>query len=345
MVSFFTVLLIVFSLLIASMFSFLWFGFKSLNRFELKQKAQKHNKQAKLLYPLHALGSQLYASLVFGGLFANVVFVVILAQNTHGLLAITEATVALVVFVICIPILLGRRYILPVGSMIYPVLKWYMLVLAPLMRPIGRFFEARSTHATTQLISKDELRHILDSHESSEYSDIEEDEIHIVRHALDFGTKQVRSVMTPRRVVMSVGADDEIGPILLDELHKSGYSRFPVYNDKKTLNFIGTLYLHDLATHQTASKVKEVMRKEVLYIHEEQMLDHALQVFIKHNHHLMVVVNNFEEFVGVVTLEDVVEEILGREIVDEFDAHTDLRAVARSLAEQERKKRETSDKK
>lgn len=82
------------------------------------------------------------------------------------------------------------------------------------------------------------------------------------------------------------------------------------------------------------------MRKAVYYVHEEESLGHALNVFLKTNHHLLVVVNTFEEFVGVVSFEDVIEEIIGKQIVDEFDQHEDLRAVAKSLADKEKKIRE-----
>ena len=66
----------------------------------------------------------------------------------------------------------------------------------------------------------------------------------------------------------------------------------------------------------------------VFYIHELQTLDHALAAFIKTHHHLFVVINEYRETVGILSLEDVTEALIGRKIVDEFDAHDDLRKVA-----------------
>ena len=140
-------------------------------------------------------------------------------------------------------------------------------------------------------------------------------------------------------MVELVAQTDEIGPVLMGELHDSGHSRFPVVADMKHTTFVGTLYLRDLVMESKARVVKDIMSPHVRYIHEEESLDHALRAFLKHRHHLFVVVNNFEEFVGVISIEDVLEEIIGKEIVDEFDEHEDLRKVASSLAQAEKKDR------
>jgi CBS domain containing-hemolysin-like protein len=106
------------------------------------------------------------------------------------------------------------------------------------------------------------------------------------------------------------------------------------------MNFVGTLYLRDLVGETGSKHVKELMSPQVFYIHEEESLAHALRAFLNTHHHLFVVVNNFEEFVGVLSIEDVLEEIIGKEIVDEFDQYDNLRAVALSLAEKDQTSRE-----
>jgi CBS domain containing-hemolysin-like protein len=77
------------------------------------------------------------------------------------------------------------------------------------------------------------------------------------------------------------------------------------------------------------------MRRDVVYIHDEQSLHDALAAIIKTHHHLLIVVNSFEEFVGVISIEDIFEQIVGRSIQDEFDQYDDLRAVATRAAKQE----------
>jgi len=123
----------------------------------------------------------------------------------------------------------------------------------------------------------------------------------------------------------------------MDELHASGHSRFPVYQDKPD-NVIGLLYARDLINAHASGQVRNLMKKRVLYIHEDQTLSQALQAFLKTHHHLFIVVNSFEEKVGVVTLEDIVEQIIGKPVVDEFDKYDDLRAVAAHSAKIEHQK-------
>jgi metal transporter CNNM len=281
-------------------------------------------------------------TLLIGNVFVNAGITVILNTKINGLLAVLLTTFFVVLFGEILPMAYLRRHGLELTARLAPVLNKLIWLLSPVARPLGRALDKWLGNEGPTVYSKEELYKIFEEHNISADSDIEEDEIQIVRHALTFGDKQVREVMTPRRVVTSVSADEPIGPILIDELHKSGYSRFPVYNDKQTQNFIGTLYLHDLVGLKVkeGETVKDTMRKAVYYVHEEESLDYALKVFLKTNHHQLIVVNTFEEFVGVVSFEDVIEQIIGKQIMDEFDQHEDLRAVAQSLAEKEKKIRE-----
>lgn len=125
----------------------------------------------------------------------------------------------------------------------------------------------------------------------------------------------------------------------MDELHATGHSRFPVYQDKAD-NIIGTLYARDLMKAKEGGQVHSVMKKDVHYVREDQPLGRVLEAFLKTKHHLFVVVNNFEEVVGIITIEDILEQILGKPILDEFDKYQDLRAVAALEAQQDQKKHE-----
>ena len=178
------------------------------------------------------------------------------------------------------------------------------------------------------LYSKEQLLNIIDDHTKSQYADISADEARLVRHSLSYGDKKISDIMIPRKVVSMVSATDQMGPILMNELHKSGHSRFPVYDPDHTDMIVGTLYLKSLVGDKASGPVKKTMSDKVYFVHEELDLNHALDAFIKTKHHIFIVVNNFEEFVGILTIEDVIEQILGRQIVDEFDNYENLREVA-----------------
>lgn len=155
------------------------------------------------------------------------------------------------------------------------------------------------------------------------------DEKKQIAHSLQFASRQVSEVMTPRSVIDSISKKELLGPLVLDDLHKTGHSRFPVI-DEDIDHVVGMLYIQNLLTldKKHSLTAEKAMEPKVFYIREDHMLDQALTAFIRTRHHLFVVVNEYRETVGLLSLEDVIEALLGRKIVDEFDAHDDLRAVA-----------------
>jgi len=132
-------------------------------------------------------------------------------------------------------------------------------------------------------------------------------------------------------VVDTVPQHEILGPLVLDGLHKTGHSRFPVISSDID-HVVGILHLRDVLTIDSSKKhtarVDTAMSKKVLYIRQDHTLSQALSAFLRTHHHLFIVINEFSETVGILTLEDTLEALLGHKIVDEFDAHDDMRAVA-----------------
>lgn len=155
------------------------------------------------------------------------------------------------------------------------------------------------------------------------------DEKKLITHSLTFDEKRVREIMTPRGVIDSISQKELLGPLVLDGLHKTGHSRFPV-TDGDIDHVVGMIHIQDLFTLDTkrSTTAGKAMEPRVFYIREDQTLKYALAAFLRTHHHLFVVVNEFQETVGLLSLEDVIEALIGHRIVDEFDAHDDLRAVA-----------------
>ncbi len=315
-------------------------GVFSLNKYQLKRKAQFGDANAKLVFSLFSRRFQLMSALLITNILANTTIVVLVNAKVSGFFAVLLSTIVILFFGELLPMVYIKKNVVYVAAKLYPVLSKLMSITEPFTKRLGSLFDNWVGNDSQVIYSKEELQKMLDGQELSKNSDIAADEARMIRKVLEFGDKKIRDVMTPQRMVKLVTQTDEIGPILMGELHDSGHSRFPVVADMKHTNFVGTLYLRDLVMESKAKVVKEIMSPHVRYVHEEESLDHALRAFIKLKHHLFVVVNNFEEFVGVLSIEDVLEEIIGKEIVDEFDEHDNLRKVAQSIAEKEKKQRQ-----
>lgn len=158
---------------------------------------------------------------------------------------------------------------------------------------------------------------------------IGENERRLLASALAFPEHTVESVMTPRAVIDFIKNSEFLGPLVLDELHALGHSRLPVISEDLD-HVVGVLHLRDLLSLdiKRSTTAEKAMEKKVYYIRQDDSLEHALAAFLRTRHHLFIVINQNRETVGLVTLEDVVEALIGRRIIDEDDVHADLRAVA-----------------
>lgn len=196
------------------------------------------------------------------------------------------------------------------------------------IRPLRGVAEVRQD---SKLASRPELLHLVSEAKSTILSTVEKN---MVRGALEFSDKVVKDYMTPRSTMEVVGVNELLGPLVLDDLHKTGHSHFPVL-DGDIDHIVGILHLHNILTviNRREVTVGDVMEPKVLFINENQALSDVLDVCIKYRRHLLVVVNELSETVGVITIEDAVVELLGRKLVDERDDHDDLRAVAERIVE------------
>ena len=329
----FAVVLALLSLLLISLQK----TYTHLPRPELKRRAQAGDEFAALLYRVAGYGQSLQVLLWLLIGFSTAGFFVLAARALPAWLALIVSLVLVWFGFVWLPNTRVTKLGSGLARLATPVLSWLLNWLHPLLNRIGSF--TRKHHhivVHTGLYQKEDLLKLLDKQHSQVDSRITDDELTIAKNALTFGDKLVRDVMTPRRVAKMVAASDTIGPVLMDELHADGHSRFPVYQDK-TDNIIGTLYLRDLVAAKAGGRVSDLMAKKVNYVQEEGSLDHVLQAFLKTKHHLFVVVNSFEEVVGIITIEDVLEQILGKPIMDEFDKYDDMRAVAALGAAKDRK--------
>lgn len=217
-----------------------------------------------------------------------------------------------------------------IANKVYSLYEKYLLLFCEKARWFFTWFRAvddsLKTGQQVELFSKEELVETLKRSPTI----LSKSEARLVDGALSFSAKTVKDIMTPRSVIDSISHEELLGPVTLSELHKTGHSRFPVI-DGDMDHVVGVLYVRDLLAvdgTKNSQKVSEVMDRTVCFIHEDQTLDQALAAFLKTQKLLFVVVNEFRETVGLLSLEDIIEELLGQKINDEFEKHSDLRAVA-----------------
>ena len=173
--------------------------------------------------------------------------------------------------------------------------------------------------------SREELQRLID--QSGDV--LTADEKTLINSGLSFKDQKVESVMTPKSMIKSVKKSEFLGPLVLSEIHELGHSRLPVIAEDID-HVVGVLHLNDLLSLDVRQSVtaEKAMEPKVFYIRHDDSLQHALAAFIESRRHLFIVINELRETVGILTLEDVIESLIGRKIVDEDDNHEDLRAVA-----------------
>ena len=303
---------------------------------ELKRRARAKDKRAARLYKVAVYEASLDVFLWAAGTACAAVLVIWSARTAWWLAAIVMVVLA---WLVVWARFSAEGWAGGLAAWAAPYQAWFLGLAAPLLNPIAKWLPpGRRVHLHTGLYERGDLLELLNKQNRQVDNRVPETDLKIAGGALTFGDKKVAQIMTPRRQVKLVNANDPIGPILTDELHKTGFSRFPVVKDSpKSASppVIGTLYLSDLIGYQGSGKVKDLTDRKVYFINEDANLRQALNGFLKTHHHLLIVVNSFEEMAGVLSLEDVLEQIIGKQIIDEFDAYANLRAVAAMEAGQE----------
>jgi len=314
---------------------------------ELRYKARQNIQPEKTLYRVSAYGSSLQTLLV--------IVTVIAAAGSFILLA-TQLTSWFAFLVILFLLWLAFLWLPSArsGSFSKHLAVWFAWPLAKLLDYSHPIFQKlnyltndhSAPYAHTGIYDKADLIELMEWQKAQPDSRISSIELSMAQSVLGFGDRLVSDVLIPRREVLTVNTNDNISPVLIDELHKNGQSFFPVYESKKD-NIVGTLFIGDLIDLNQAKSnqlAKNIMKPTVYYVHEDFNLLRVFRVFLKTHHHLFIVVNKFEEFVGVVSIENIVSEILGEPIIDEFDNYEDLRAVAAAKAKVEHAEHQTSPK-
>ena len=317
--------IVIFLVLLSGLFSGLTLGLLSLDKSELKRKITLGNKKAKKVYSVRKRGNLLLCTLLLGNVAVNSTLAIFLGNIASGFVAGIVATGLIVVFGEIIPQATFSRYALEVGARTAWLVKIFIFVMFPICFPIAWILDKTLGEEMATIYSKKELMKIVEEHEGSKHSDVDGDEERIIKGALSYSDKKVEDVMTPRQAVFALEENVALDKKKLDEIRKEGFTRIPVYRENMD-NVVGLLYAKDLINIKVGKKIKYVCHKgRTPIVSSETKLDVLLDKLIKSKNHLAFVQNKFGGFYGIVTLEDVIEEILKMEIVDETDKFPDMR--------------------
>lgn len=189
-----------------------------------------------------------------------------------------------------------------------------------LLSPITWIFRKLNRYLNGKIDKKDDsfsMEQLSQALEMTDYNPSNEDEQRILEGIASFGSTDVSQVMTPRIDIFAL-SDDELFHEIIPQVIEKGYSRIPVYKDSID-HIVGILYIKDLIPFLDKKVFQwTTLLREPYFIPEGQKLDDLLTDFQSNKNHLAVVVDEFGETVGIITLEDILEEIVG-EIADELD--------------------------
>jgi putative hemolysin len=287
---------------------------------ELKRRA-KHSERAKAELKREQLLPQLQSLL-------KIKSSVLLALNGVLLISIFGWVLGIILVIIVAVVytpLSAVGFVSRQADKLYKIIEPKYISLLINYPRVFTLLNAKGSQNSYQLHSKEEFQELI-QHSNLALTDIERK---LIVNALDFNDKKVTSIMTPKADIDFIHNDEFLGPLVLDELHELGHSRLPVV-DTNLDTVVGILYLRDLLSLdiRKSSTAEKAMDTHVYYVREDQSLEHALAAFLKNRHHMFIVVNKHRETVGLLTIEDTIEALLGRRVIDEDDNHADLSSVA-----------------
>ncbi|AWP07583.1 putative metal transporter CNNM4-like [Scophthalmus maximus] len=334
------VILIAFLLVLSGMFSGLNLGLMALDPMELRIVqscgTDKEKKYARKIEPIRRKGNYLLCSLLLGNVLVNTTLTILLDDLTNsGIGAVVASTVGIVIFGEIVPQALCSRHGLAVGANTIMVTKLFMLLTFPLSWPISKLLDCILGQEIGTVYNREKLVGMLKVTEP--YNDLVKEELNMIQGALELRTKTVEDVMTPIADCFMIRSGAVLDFNTMSEIMESGYTRIPVYEQERS-NIVDILFVKDLAFVDpddctTLKTITKFYNHPVHFVFHDTKLDSMLEEFKKGKSHLAIVqkVNNegegdpFYEVLGLVTLEDVIEEIIKSEILDESDLYTDNR--------------------
>ncbi|XP_067857470.1 metal transporter CNNM2-like [Heptranchias perlo] len=335
------IILTVLLLVLSGMFSGLNLGLMALDPTELRIVqncgSDSERRYAKCIEPIRRQGNYLLCSLLLGNVLVNTTLTVLLDQLVgSGWVTVVASTVGIVILGEIVPQALCSRHGLAVGAKTIVLTKFFMVLTFPLSYPISKLLDIILGQEIGKVYSREKILEMLKV--TGPYNGLDKDELNMVQGALELRSKTVEDVMTPIYDCFMVRNDAILDFSTMSEIMETGYTRIPVYELEKS-NIVDILYVKDLAFVDPddcvpLKTITKFYSHPLHFVFFDTRLDTMLEEFKQGKSHLAIVqkVNSegegdpFYEVLGLVTLEDVIEEIIKSEILDESDLYTDNRS-------------------
>ena len=271
-------------------------------------------------------------TLLLGNVITNETLPIVLDRSLGGgWPAVLGSTVLIVIFGEIIPQSVCVRYGLPIGSWMAPLVVVLMYILGLVAWPTAKLLDLLlgKDHGTTY--KRAGLKTLVTLHKSmGEVGEqLNEDEVTIIGAVLELKAKRVGTIMTPINKVYTMSADEVLDEKTVEEVLNAGYSRIPIHAPDNPNNYIGMLLVKVLITYdpEDCNRVRDFALATLPETRKETSCLDIINFFQEGKSH-MVLVSEFpgedHGALGVVTLEDVIEELIGEEIVDESDIFVDV---------------------
>lgn len=332
----FIVILVAFS----ALFSGLTLGLMSLDPSGLEivmanSDDPKLAAAAKAIYPVRLNGNLLLCTLLLGNVGVNSLLSILMADLTSGLVGFIVSTAVIVIFGEIIPQAICSRFALQIGKQTVPLVKVFIVLLYPICKPLSMILNKVLGHEIGTTYSTSEMAKLIEMHVSRGH--LESATGAAMTGALRYRTVSVNEVMTPLVNTFMLSADERLGFDTVAKIFKTGYSRIPVYEVSHS-NIIGLLFVKDLIFLDPEDEIPvknfvQIFGRGLHVVWPDDKLGGVLKLLKSGRSHMALVrdvndgegkVDPYYEIKGIITLEDIIEIILGDEIVDETDELIDV---------------------
>lgn len=314
---------------LSAFFSSTEIAFTSASKLRLEKAVEEGKKGASVAYWIYNKYDRAITTILLGNNLVNVaasslatvVFMQIIADDdVASVVATVVMTILVLIFGESIPKMIGKKIPAPVALFAAIPLRILMFVTLPLVWPVTALAKAITSKSKGAQedsgVTEDELASIIETVEDEGVIDEEQGEL--LQNALEFDDTTAQEIMTPRVDMVAIDCEDDLEEILT-LCEENNFTRMPVYQDSID-NIIGILHINHL--YKAIAQNKDVKIADVLldtcYVYKTMTLPAIMTTLKKHKTHMAVVTDDYGGTMGILTMEDVLEELVG-EIWDETD--------------------------